>query len=478
MVAAATVGNRRLLVAVDPAAAQAGLAPGLTLGDARARQPDLIVCEADPAGDAAALTRLADWCGHYTPWTSTEGEDGIWLDLTGCVPLFPSEQVLAEDLLARLRQRGIACRAAIADTPGAAWALARFGAMPETGARVVPPGAARGALADLPVAALRLPPEITHELRRLGLRRIGTLYGLPRAPLTPRFGETVARRLDQALGLVEEPISPRRPVEPRLARRAFAEPIVAPEDLQRATKLLLEQLCKMLDREGLGARRLELCCYRVDYRVERVAIGTSRPSRDPTHLMRLFERQIETIAPELGIEIMQLRALEAEAMAPDQLGFDRADPCDPAAPLIDRLANRLGSANVQRLVPVASHVPERAMRAVPALVAPRALGSWPAGRPRPIRLLEYPDPIEVMALVPDDPPLNFRWRRMLHRVRHAEGPERIAAEWWLDPAAAGEDGTRDYYRVEDEAGRRFWLYRRGLYRAETVPRWFLHGFFP
>jgi protein ImuB len=477
LVAAATIGNRRLLVAVDAAAAQAGLAPGLTLGDARARQPDLIACEADPAGDAAALARLADWCGHYTPWTATEGEDGIWLDITGCVPLFASEQALAGDLLARLRQRGIACRAALADTPGAAWALARFGAMPEAGALIVPPGGARAALADLPVAALRLAPEITHDLRRLGLRRIGTLYGLPRAPLTPRFGEAVARRLDQALGLVEEPISPRRPVTPRLARRAFAEPIVAPEDLHRGTKLLLDQLCKMLDREGLGARRLELCCYRVDYRVERVAVGTSRPSRDPVHLMGLFERQIETIAPELGIEIMQLRALEAEAQAPDQLGFDRADAHDPAAPLIDRLANRLGSANVQRLVPFASHVPERAMRAVPALVAPRALGSWPAGRPRPIRLLAYPDPVEVMAPVPDDPPISFRWRRMLHRVRHAEGPERIAAEWWLDPQAAGEDGTRDYYRVEDEAGRRFWLYRRGLYRAETLPRWFLHGFF-
>jgi protein ImuB len=478
LVAAATIGNRRLLVAVDAAAARLGLGPGLTLGDARARQPDLIVCEADPAGAAAALARLAEWCGHYTPWTATEGEDGIWLDITGCVPLFASEQALAEDLLTRLRRRGIACRAAIADTPGAAWALARFGTMPETGAVVVAPGGARTALAELPVAALRLAPEIAHDLRRLGLRRIGTLYGMPRAPLAPRFGEAVARRLDQALGLVEEPISPRRPAMPRLASRAFAEPIVAPEDLHRGTKLLLKELCALLDRAGQGARRLELSCYRVDYRVERVAIGTSRPSRDPAHLMRLFERQIETIAPELGIEIMQLRALEAEAVAPDQLGFDRDDANDPAAPLIDRLANRLGSGNVQRLVPVASHVPERAQRRMPALAAPLKPGGWPAGRPRPIRLLDYPDPIEVMAPVPDDPPLSFRWNRVLHRVRHAEGPERIAAEWWLDPVAAGEAGTRDYYRVEDEEGRRFWLYRRGLYRAEGEPRWFLHGFFP
>ena len=467
-----------MVVAIDPAGARAGLAPGLTLADARARQPDLAVFEADPAGDAAALALLADWCGQYTPWTATDGADGIWLDITGCVPLFPSEQDLAADLVARLRRRGIACRAAIADTPGAAWALARYGTIPAEGALIVAPGGARAALDPLPVAALRLPPEITHDLRRLGLRRIGALYGLPRAPLAPRFGEIVARRLDQALGLIEEPISPRRPAEPKQVRRAFAEPIQAPEDLHRGTRLLLDRLCVLLERQGLGARRLELCCYRVDYRVERVTIGTSRPNRDAGHLMRLFAPQIETIAPDLGIEAMQIKALATEALIPDQLDFQGAGPGDPAAPLIDRLANRLGAGNVLRLVPFASHVPERAMRAMPALVAPQALGTWPAGRPRPIRLLAWPDPVEVMAPVPDDPPLSFRWRRVVHRVRHAEGPERIAAEWWRDPDAAGEDETRDYYRVEDESGRRFWLYRRGLYRADTPPRWFLHGFFP
>jgi protein ImuB len=340
------------------------------------------------------------------------------------------------------------------------------------------PGAAREALAGLPVAALRLPPEIIQDLRRLGLRRIGELYGLPRAPLAPRFGELVARRLDQALGLVEEPISPRRPPEPKQVRRAFAEPIQAPEDLHRGTRLLLDRLCTLLERQGLGARQLELCCYRVDCRVERVVIGTSRPNRDAGHLMRLFARQIETIEPDLGIEIMQIKALASEALVPDQLDFAGSGPGDPAAPLIDRLANRLGTANVLRLVPFASHVPERAMRAVPALVAPSALGNWPEGRPRPIRLLAWPDPVEVMAPVPDDPPLTFRWRRVVHRVRHAEGPERIAAEWWREPDVAGEEETRDYYRVEDESGRRFWLYRRGLYRADIPPRWFLHGFFP
>lgn len=468
------------MVAVDAAAVQAGLVPGLTLADARARRPDLVAGAADPAGAAAALRRLAEWCGQYTPWTATDGEDGVWLDITGCVPLVESEAALGIDLLTRLRRRGIACHAAIADTPGAAWALARHGAVSEAGALIVPPGEMLAALAPLPVAALRLSPEIVQDLRRLGLRRIDALYGLPRAPLAPRFGEIVARRLDQALGLAAEPISPHLASAPRLVRQVFAEPILAPEDLQRGTRLLLDRLCQRLDRDGQGARRLELRCYRVDCRVERAAIGTSRPSRDPAHLMRLFAQRIETIAPDLGIEIMEMAAVSVEPLAPDQLGFERDAALDPAAPLIDRLANRLGMAQVRRPLPVASHVPERAQRLMPALSASSSLGAWPAGRPRPIRLLEHPDPIEVIAPVPDDPPLSFRWNRAVHRVRHAEGPERIAPEWWrsadlVPHRPAGE--TRDYYRVEDEAGRRFWLYRRGLYDPETPPRWFLHGFF-
>jgi protein ImuB len=200
--------------------------------------------------------------------------------------------------------------------------------------------------------------------------------------------------------------------------------------------------------------------------------------------MRLFAPKLEEIAPGLGIELMHLKASEVEALPAGQLGFESADPLSSATPevclasLIDRLANRLGSARVLRLVSYESHLPERATRMVPALTAANIVSTWPAGRPRPIRLLTPPDPIEVMAPVPDDPPLSFRWRRVTHRVRHAEGPERIAAEWWLNPAAAGDDDIRDYYRVEDETGRRFWLYRHGLYRPETVTRWFLHGFFP
>lgn len=451
----------------------------MSVADARARVPELRLVDADPAGDAKALADFADWCSRFSPWTSVDGPDGIWLDVTGCVPLVESEQALAQDLVARAARLNFAARAAVADTPGAAWAVARYDDLPASSIRVLAPGEARKALAPLPVAGLRLSPEITQDLRRLGLKRIGDLYGMARAPLTPRFGEAVARRLDQALGLVEEPISPRQPIMPRLVRRILAEPISTADAIEHGLVQLMALLCRQLEEEGLGARHLELACFRIDARVERIGVGTSRPSHQPDHLARLLTEKIGEIAPGFGIEVMQLRVLAVEPMAPRQLGLDAKADGGAVAPLVDRLANRLGARNVLRLIPENSHLPERAARAVSVLDdrhRDKRPQDWPVARPRPIRLLAHPDPIEVMAPVPDDPPLMFRWRRIPHRVRRAEGPERIALEWWREPEA-GTDGIRDYYRVEDEAGRRFWLYRRGLYRPETAPAWFLHGFF-
>lgn len=479
LVTVADIAGRRVLAAVDPAAALVGLAPGMSLADARARLPDLRLVDADPAGDAKALADFADWCGRFSPWTAVDGADGVWLDITGCVPLVPSEEALVLDLVARAARLGFTARAAVADTAGAAWAVARYGALPASSVRILAGSETRAALAPLPVAGLRLPAEIVQDLKRLGLKQIGELYGMARAPLAPRFGEAVARRLDQALGLLEEPISPRQPIVPRLVRRILAEPISTPGAIEHGLTQLMALLCRQLEEEGLGARRLELACFRVDGRVERIAIGTSRPSHEPAHLGRLLTEKICQIAPGFGIELLQLRALAVEPLAARQLGLDAKEDDGAAAPLVDRLANRLGARNVLRLIPENSHLPERASRAVSMLDDrhdAKRKQDWPAARPRPIRLLTYPDPIEVMAPVPDDPPLMFRWRRVPHRVRRAEGPERIALEWWREPEA-GTDGIRDYYRVEDEAGRRYWLYRRGLYRPEIPPAWFLHGFF-
>jgi protein ImuB len=545
-VTAATAGSRRLVVAASAEAVACGIAPGLPLADAQAYCPGLAIFPADPSGDAGALRRLAEWCGRWSPWTVPDGGDGILLDITGCAHLqggsrrssaspdavsgsFAStrgEDRLLDEVAGRVLRAGFACRAAIADTAGAAWAVARFG----RAARIcVAPGTARAALAELPVAGLRLAASSVADLERLGLARIGDLYPLPRAALAQRFGDSLASRLDQALGLEGEPLSPLRVQPARRSRLAFAEPIATAEDLARALALLIEELCRGLAAEGIGARRLDLACYRVDGQIERAAIGTARASRDPRHLTRLMAEKIATIDPGLGVEDMVLTAPLVETLVAVQLNLAHLKPspfgrgqgegvpppgwmaqCDGGQPsphpspggrgrskgggsdgediaalalLADRLGNRIGFANLRRLAPRESHLPERAVAVLPAL-APPGKAIWRSGAARPIRLLAPPETVEAMAPVPDDPPILFRWRRKQHRVRRADGPERVAAEWWRNPDPARErerpddpGAIRDYYRVEDEEGRRFWLFRAGLYRPDRPARWFIHGVF-
>ena len=485
----AKVGGRLAIVAANAPAGSAGVTLGQPLADARALVPNLRVLDADPLAEQKALAALADWCTRYTPWAATEapapgGAGGILLDITGCAHLFGGEEKLVADLIGRLARHGFAARAAVADTAGAAWAAARFASAARNGALVVPPGGQSQAIAVLPVAALRLPAETAIALERLGLRRIEALYPLPRAPLARRFGTLLCRRLDQALGRIDEPLSPRQPAEPWRLQLTFAEPIARREDIAAGLECLLRALCRRLVEETKGARRLALALYRVDGTLERTAIGTSHPAREVKHLARLFAEKIEAVDPGLGIDLMVLTAPVVEPLEAAQASLiPSANDKPPAAlaALVDRLVNRLGFPAVRRLVPVASHLPERAQHPVGAF-APlcaansRESGGWPAGRPRPLRLFVRPQPVDAIAPVPDDPPLLFRWREALHRVRRADGPERITGEWWQEGAPAAAE-ARDYYRVEDEAGRRFWLYREGLYQPDRPPRWFLHGLF-
>jgi len=514
-------GGRRLLAAVNPAAAAAGLAPGMPLADALSFLPGLLTAAAEPAADAAALVRLAQWCARYSPWTAPDGGDGIGIEITGCAHLWGGEEKLAADLARRLARPidfdgGIAHRIAIAGTLGAAWALARFAAVPGRPA-LPPPGTEQAALAALPVEALRLDPTTAAGLRRVGLCRIGDLYPMPRDALARRFGDTVACRLDQALGQLPEPLSPLGETPVRRVRLSFAEPIADPADLCRATERLASDLAARLAREGWGARRLGLAFHRVDGRVEEIRLGTARPSRDARHLAGLLVAKLDTVDPGLGVEDMILALFAAEPLPAEQTSmhpfsrWGRGGDFAAAsiAPLLDRLGARLGLAAISRLAARESHIPERAsisvsaaeVNVVPGLPeglnpearkpdaefmdagsgaarCPRMTKEGNAAKPpRPVRLFSPPEPIDAVWLLPDDPPFRFTWRRRPYRVRCADGPERIAEEWWTEGAAVFSAGAiRDYYRVEDAEGRRFWLFRAGL-ADKPLTRWYIHGVF-
>jgi protein ImuB len=437
---------------------------------ARALVPDLDVRDSDPEGDLALLTRLALVAARrWTPRAAVDAPDGLLLDLSGVAHLFGGEARLCARIVRFCARAGFTARIAVAGTAGAAHALARFAEGPVT---LCPPGGEAQALAPLPLAALRVDESVLAAASRLGLASVGDLLPMPRAPLQRRFGKTLLRRLDQALGRAAEPIEPVVPEEPPSSLLRFAEPIATAEAIGEALVLLLERLIDTLRRGGLGARSLALLCERIDGRIERIAIGTARATRDERHLLRLLAMKIERIEPGFGIEAMRLVAGRVEPLAPEQLSGGRPEP--DLAELVDRLAGRLGPRRLYRRSALESDVPERSVERVGPLGAARAWPDWP----RPVRLLSPPERVEnVVALLPDQPPRRFTWRGRPYRVRAADGPERIHGEWWKRSEEA--DAVRDYFRVEDEEGARFWLFRRG---DGEDPRtgdltWYLHGVF-
>jgi len=464
-----------VILSLDLAARRLGLRPGTPVAKAQALYPHICIMDADARADHAGLERLALWCAQrVAPIAAADPPDGIVIDTTGSDHLHGGEAAMLADLLARLGQSGFLARAAIADTWGAAHAMARYG---RERIAIVSPGAQRHTLADLPIAALRLPPESCTALQALGLVRVKDLAVRPRAPLSLRFGPQIGRRLDHAFGLAAEPIIPIRPDDPIETCRLFAEPIAAPETIARYIGKLVVPLCGRLEALGLGARQLDLVCYCVDNRVESIRVGMARPLRDIARLTRLLCDRIETIDPGFGIERMVLRAMLTEGLTPRQSASDLIEDCAPdISGLIDILTNRVGASALYRFAPVESDVPERAVHRVPPLAVDEQR-RWPDHWPRPERLLPNPEPIQTLAVLPDHPPAFFIWRGVRRNIMRADGPERIFGEWWK--ADAEWTAARDYFRVEDTNGERFWLYRAGDgEHGETGSQsWFLHGLF-
>jgi protein ImuB len=488
------VGPRVELAAVNPAARALGLTPGTVLTMARAQVPGLEVRPADPARDAADLLALAELLARrWSPTVAISDADGLFIDLTGVAHLHGGEARFARRLVRLLARRGVTARVAIADTAGAAWALARYGA--RASVQIVEPGVQGTAIEPLPATALRLDPDALELLARLGVDSVGQLLALPRAPLVRRFSRAIVDRLDQATGRAPEPLDPVVPPTPITVEQRFAEPIATAEAIEHWLRELMPRLARALAGAGQGARAVELIAARVDGVPQRLRLGFARPTREPGHMLRLALRRIEEIEPGYGIDAVALHVRRAEPLGPEALGPALADEAEPdLAPLVDTLANRIGAERLWRVEPVESDVPERSVASAPPLdPAPGRGGAlkrddvrrldereadhpWHPRWPRPVRLLRRPEQVHhVLAELPDQPPRRFTWRGQSYRVVRADGPERIAGEWWRRPAE--RQAIRDYFRVEVESGQRFWLYRRGDgVRAETGDlSWFLHA---
>lgn len=471
-------GAMRLL-AVDDRAVRAGLMAGQNLSDAKALCPKLEVREIDRAFLEHVFADFADWHSYASPIVSVLTDQAAYgdlcLDITGVAHLFGGEEAMLETLTGKLRALGFTVAGAIAPSVGAAWALAHFASGQIIGET------AGEALAELPVAALRLAESRITGLMQMGLKRVGQLYGRDRKALRARFGASLLTRLDQALGTLEERVTPRIPVAERYAERRFAEPIGLIDDVLMSARDLAIRLSVRLEAEGLGAQSFHLFLYRVDHKVMSLSVNAARATRDPGHIARLFGNRVERLIgeydPGFGIDMIRLAASSVSEVNAAQIGaFETRGGAENLDRLYDRMTSRLGPLAVVRSKFVNTHIPERAVKLEPVVARtpddPEAAPD--AALPRPLRLLPAPEPIGVVAEVPDGPPAGMQWRRVNYRFVKASGPERIGVEWWRPGEGAL---TRDYYVAEDDGGRRFWVFREGLYHETGNPRWFLHGFF-
>ena len=515
-------GNRIVIAAADMAARALGLAPGMALAQARAQVAGLDIRNADPEGDRAHLAGLAiALARRWTPTVAIEGDDTLFLDLSGVAHLHGGEAQMAARLRRMLARLGYSARIAIADTPGAAWALAHYlpprhsraGGNPESHTTslmaldprlrgddrciCIAPGQHAEALAPLPIEALRIDASAVELLHRLGVTCIAQLAAMPRAPLVKRFGTDLALQLERALGRIPEPLHPVVPPEPIAITQRFAEPIATAEAIEHWLGTLVPRLTAALAKKGVGATRIELIADRIDGVPQRIRIGLARPSRDGAHLLRLLIRRIEQVEPGYGVDALTLHVRRALPLGAEPFTERLDEEAAPdLAPLVDTLATRIGMRAMWRCRPVESDVPERSVAHAAVLDPPARpllrgkrddvrqldrnppLPPWHPGWPRPARLLARPERLDhVMAELPDHAPHRFTWRGQSHRVIRADGPERIQGEWWKRDAERAS--VRDYFRVEDEAGRRYWLFRSGDgERAVTGDlSWYLHGVF-
>jgi protein ImuB len=467
-VLAAPERGRMVVKAASSAADAKGVHVGMVVADCRAILPSLEVFDYENGLEERITNALAEWCLRYTPVVAVDLPNGLSLDVSGCPHLWGGEKPYLKDLIEKLRAFGYDIRAAMADTIGTAWAVARYGQV----TALVPEGKNLEALLPLPPAALRLEAEMVQKLEKLGLYQIQSFIKMPRSSLSRRFGKKILLRIDQATGHAQEWILGIKPLIPYQERLPSLEPIRTRKGLEIALHKLLEGLCERLAKENKGLRRAVFRGYRVDNNIQEVKIGTNRPSRSVPHLFKLFENEIPKITPALGIELFILEAPIVEDLTAEQeaLWASNISHDGEIAEFLDRVTTKLGHKVVHRYIAAEKHWPENSIKEAKSLDEEAEI-DYPEDLPRPVRLLPIPEPIEVMVQLPDYPPLHFKYQNKLHKVTKADGPERISQEWWQQ-----QGFFRDYYCIEDNEGKRYWLFRLGPYGSND-PKWFIHGFF-
>jgi protein ImuB len=463
--------GRVVITAANLLAEAQDVTVGMAAADAKAIIPDLQVIDDMPGQPAKLLKALGEWCIRYSPLIAIDMPNGLILDISGCTHLWGSEKDYLKEIVTRLISKGYNVRGAMADTVGTAWAVARFGRIKP----IIEPGQQINALLNLPPAALRLDTLTLERMQKLGFYTIKSFVGLNRSVLRRRFGDDFLLKLDQALGNEDEPLLPLQPIEPYTERLPCLEAIRTATGIEIAIKTLLEKLCYRLQGEGKGMRTAILKGYRVDGQVIQASIGTNRATHQINHLFKLFELKIPSLEPALGIELFTMEAPKVEDVDPEQEILWSADSCgledNGLAELLDRLANKIGAGNIHRYLPQERYWPEQSIKLAQSLKE-KPTTAWRTDRPRPSLLLSRPERIEAAFLTPDNPPMWFIYKGERHNIKRADDAERIEREWWLD-----EGPHRDYYAVEDEQGRRYWLFRSGHYDDANKPQWYLHGFF-
>jgi protein ImuB len=460
--------GRRVVKAVNILAQEKGVFAEMVVADCKAILPELEVLDYDPEQPTILLMALAEWCIRYAPIVAVDLPNGLLLDVSGCTHLWGSEEAYLKTIHTRFKKIGYNTQLAISDTIGCSWAVCRFGKT----ITMVPPGKQVAALSSLPPAALRLENGIVERLTKLGLLTIEHFRSMPRAALRRRFGAGILLRLDQAMGTALEMLEPVKPILPYEERLPSMEPIQTATGIEIALKNLLETLCERLSLESKGLRACIFICHRLDGTCQRIEVGTNRPSRNTKHLFKLFELKIQTIEPDLGIELFVLQAPVVEELQNTQDALWAINSANEAAiaELLDRVAGKTGADSIRRYLPAEHYWPERSVKITSSLTEKKST-EWRTDLPRPLHVLAKPEPIEVSVPIPDYPPLLFNYKGTLHTVKKADGPERIEQEWWTDKSE-----YRDYYCLEDEQGGRYWVFRLGDY-LRGDPKWFIHGFF-